>query len=300
MFKKRLKNPIFLFYILLSYVIIQFSWWVYLIHSLYAQTYPADILEKKVWMLIGEGTVFALIVSSGAIIINRAFKKEKRLNQQQENFLLSISHELKTPIASVKLLLQTLQKHELSTEKKEEIHALAMSDVDRLESLVANLLMARNIENQNYYLNKVDVKLDQFIEDKIAGLKKSILRNRNINLHLEAVNLNVDETAFYSILLNLIENAVKYSPSDSEITVTLLKKDGIYLSIADQGKGIPTQLKETVFKKFFRPENEMTRKSKGSGLGLYIVKFMVEAHNGSIILKDNQPNGLIAEMKFNG
>lgn len=140
---RKLKNPIFLFYILLGYIIAQFSWWLYLIFSLYQKTYTnQETLNHKTWMLLGEGTVFLVILGGGAFMIKRAFKREKAVNELQENFLQSVSHELKTPIASVGLFLQTLQKRSLDETKRQEIYAQAFAEVERLNILINDILTA--------------------------------------------------------------------------------------------------------------------------------------------------------------
>lgn len=300
MVNRRLKNPLFLFYLLVIYVVAQFSWWLYLIASLYGNIYtdPA-ILEKKTWMLVGEGSVFVIILFGGVFMIKRAYKKELDLNHLQENFLLSVSHELQTPVSSIKLFLQTLQKRELDEPKREEIYAQSLSEIQRLESLVSNLLITRSIENKNYFLNKTTFQLNSLILSLTDSLKSSILKNRKINLSLNEVELNGDKEAMTSVVVNLLQNAVKYSPAESEIGINLFQNDRcIVLEISDQGIGIENKKKNQVFDRFYRVENEMTRKSKGTGLGLFIVKYLVEKHNGKIELKDNLPKGLIVEIEF--
>ncbi|NOQ71527.1 MAG: GHKL domain-containing protein [Crocinitomix sp.] len=300
MFRRRLKNPIFLIYLLVIYVTLQFSWWLYLIFSLYDKIYSdKDTLSKKTWMLLGEGSVFFLILIIGVIIILRAFKRERTLTLQQDNFVLSVTHELKTPIASVKLFLQTLQKRELPEDKKIEIYKRCLTDINRLDGLVNNILITRSIENENYFLNKKEVNIKDFIEKRILLLQDSMLKSHQIKLNLEEASLAVDAIGFESILVNLLENASKYSPKNSTISVQLLNKsDSVHLQIKDEGIGISKEKRITVFSKFFREENEMTRKSKGTGLGLYIVKFLIEQHNGRIDLKGNAPKGLIVNIEF--
>ncbi|MDG1916124.1 MAG: HAMP domain-containing sensor histidine kinase [Crocinitomix sp.] len=300
MFRRRLKNPIFLIYLLVFYVTLQFSWWLYLIFSLYDKIYSdQDTLSKKTLMLLGEGSVFFIILIIGVFIILRAFKRERELTLQQENFVLSVTHELKTPIASVKLFLQTLQKRELPDDKKIEIYQRSLAEINRLDGLVNNILLARSIENENYFLNKQEVNLKSFIEERIALLENSILKSHKIELYLEEVTIAIDPLGFESILINLIENTKKYSESNSTIKIHLSQKtEGALFQITDEGIGIPKEKRELVFSKFYREENEMTRKSKGTGLGLYITKFLVEQHNGRIELKGNKPQGLIVAIEF--
>ena len=300
MFRRRLKNPIFLIYLLVFYVTLQFSWWLYLIFSLYDKIYSdQDTLSKKTLMLLGEGSVFFIILIIGVFIILRACKRERELTLQQENFVLSVTHELKTPIASVKLFLQTLQKRELPDDKKIEIYQRSLAEINRLDGLVNNILLARSIENENYFLNKQEVNLKSFIEERIALLENSILKSHKIELYLEEVTIAIDPLGFESILINLIENTKKYSESNSTIKIHLSQKtEGALFQITDEGIGIPKEKRELVFSKFYREENEMTRKSKGTGLGLYITKFLVEQHNGRIELKGNKPQGLIVAIEF--
>lgn len=300
MVKKRLKNPIFLFYLLVGYVIIQFSWWLYLIFSLYEKTYNnPDELRQKTWMLIGEGSVFFILLILGVVMIRKAFKKEKKLNEIQENFLQSVSHELKTPISSVGLYLQTLQKHQLDQSKREDIYQRSLDEIERLNHLISDILTARNIESDNYYFNKESFNVGEHLEATLNRFKDTILKNRTVEFNIEQVNHELDKSAFDGIIYNLVENAIKYSPENSKIAFDLkAKSTGFKFSITDEGQGIPNDLKKRVFDKFYRAENESTRKTKGTGLGMYIVRFLVEGQSGKISLKDNEPCGLIVEIEF--
>ncbi len=299
--RRYVRNPLFLFYLLVIYIVTQFSWWLYLIASLYGKIYAdPNLLEKKTLMLVGEGTVFVIILFGGVFMIKRAYKKESDLNKLQENFLLSVSHELKTPISSVTLFLQTLQKRDLPDAKREEIYNQSLTEIKRLESLVSNILITRSIENKNYFLNKSDIQLNELIQHTLEALQKTALKNHNVQSELESCTLSADPESFVSIITNLLQNAAKYSPAGSEIKIKLQKKNQtLDLEISDQGIGIPDAKKSLAFTRFYRDENEMTRKSKGTGLGLFITKFLVEQHGGRIELKDNTPQGLRVIIKFN-
>lgn len=297
--QRRLKNPTFLFYILIVYLVVQCSWWLYLIYSLYQKTYNPAELSKKTYMLIGEGVVFLVILLGITFMIRRSLKRERAFNDLQENFLQSVSHELKTPLASIGLFIETLQKHELSDEKREDIYARSLTEVTRLNHLISDILTARNIESENYFIHKQNIQLDEYIEDKVKTLKQTLMKDFEVNLETQPISAALDKEAMDGIVYNLVENACKYSPTQSVIDIKLFKKgEKIVLQIADQGSGLDDIAKEKVFTKFYRVENETTRKSKGTGLGLYITKFLVEKQNGKIFLKDNEPNGLIAEIQF--
>ncbi|MBI3135856.1 MAG: HAMP domain-containing histidine kinase [Bacteroidetes bacterium] len=301
--RRYIRNPLFLFYLLVIYVVTQFSWWLYLIASLYGKIYADPVLlEKKTMMLVGEGTVFVIILFGGVFMIRRAYQKEHDLNKMQENFLLSVSHELKTPISSITLFLQTLRKRDLDPARRDEIYAQSLNEIKRLESLVSNLLITRSIENRNYYLNKSPLQLDELIQSVCNSLNESVLKKHTIRLNLQPAQMTGDKESLVSIITNLLQNAAKYSPAASEISITLAERNNtLILEIADQGIGISDDKKELAFQRFYRDENEMTRKSKGTGLGLFIVRFLVEQHGGNIALLDNKPQGLrvIIEFKTN-
>jgi two-component system, OmpR family, phosphate regulon sensor histidine kinase PhoR len=300
MLSKRLKNPVFLIYVLVIYITLQFSWWLYLIYSLYTETYKdTETLGKKTLMLLGEGSVFMIILLMGVYFILRSYRRERDLIKQQENFILSVSHELKTPIASVKLFLQTLKKRSLNEEKKEEIYERSLTEMNRLNDLVNNILLTRSIENDNYFIDPQKAALDEFILDRVAVLEKTILKEHQLDYQLNSVAFPIDPIGFERVLINLLENAAKYSPAGSTISVILKDEpEHVHLEIQDQGIGLPADRRELVFQKFYREENEMTRKSKGTGLGLYITRYLVEQHDGEIRFRQNSPAGLIAEIRL--
>jgi signal transduction histidine kinase len=308
MIKHKLKNPIFIFYLLVFYVFAQFTWWWYLIFKLNKSLYSQEeFLEKKIWMIIGEGVVFLILLIVGIIAVRRAFKRQQKLAKEearlaidQGNFLLSVSHELKTPIAAVQLFLQTLQKHKkLSEDEISNIHSKALSEVSRLDTIVNNILQTKQIEKNDYPIHKSNLDLKQFIQNKVEIYNQLITKNHHIRLNLDVVFANVDVNAFDSILTNIVENAVKYSKENSEIIITLKDRGNNFeLTVADFGKGINNENKSKIFNKFFREQNELTRQTKGTGLGLYIVNFLVEKHNGKITLNDNLPTGLVVKIEI--
>lgn len=258
-------------------------------------------LHKRWVMISGEGIVFMGVLLLGIFQIRKTFKREAELSQQQQNFLLSVTHELKSPIASTKLQLQTLQKHELNREKQKEILANAINDTDRLNNLVENMLLAAKIENSVYLLHKEKYNLSEYITEGMNQTIQSFQYKQKVELNIEPnIYMDIDRTNFPSIILNLFENAVKYSPEDSTIVVSLKKQNQkIILSVADQGIGISDKEKETIFQRFYRSGSEETRKTKGTGLGLYIVDYLVKQHNGTITVKNNTPKGSIFEVVFN-
>ncbi|MDQ3189959.1 MAG: ATP-binding protein [Bacteroidota bacterium] len=316
-------KPLFIFYLLVGYVCLQFIWWAFMLFEVnnelaqkkaellivkqeqgVIQNESLDELDEKLhkkWMMIaGEGIVFLLLLIIGIIKTHKTFKKETALSEQQKNFLLSITHELKSPLASNKLHLQTMLKHELPREKQQSLLLSAINDTERLNSLADNLLMAAKIDGNAFSIYRESADLGTLIETTLLNVSHFKKSDYPIKLNLQpAVFFPVDALTFPSILLNLYENAVKYSPKGSEIHVSLYQKNKqIHLLIADQGSGIAEQEKDNVFQKFYRIGNEETRKAKGTGLGLFIVKNIVEKHDGIIQIKNNTPKGSIFEICF--
>ncbi len=316
-------RPLFWFYILLTYVFLQFSWWTFSMFELNSENTrlktelnllkgenPEEVIAKgnamneklhKRWLMISsEGAVFVFLLLLGGFQIRKTLKKETALAQQQKNFLLSVTHELKSPIASTKLQLQTLQKHELDRVKQKEILANAISDTERLNNLVENILLASKIENSVFYFHKEKVNLSEYISEGMNQTIKSFNYKQKVVLEVAPdITMNIDRTSFPSIILNLFENAIKYSPENSTIGIGLKKQnENIILTVTDEGGGISSSEKEIIFQKFYRVGNEDIRKTKGTGLGLFIVKYIVENHNGVITVKDNFPKGCVFEVTF--
>jgi signal transduction histidine kinase len=300
-----------------SYVVLQFCWWFYLLFDLNNQIYDLRIslsdfinqgvesemllrkkLSQKHWMILGEGLVFILLLLLGIIQTRKSFRRETRVIRQQKNFLLSVTHELKSPIASVKLYLQTLEKRDLERAKQIELIQKAIAETNRLDHLVENILVTAQIDNHVLLIQKENRNLSDFFHEIILEFNEKY----GITLKSEIqndVNFGFDQLAFRSILVNLIENALKYSNSTPDISVKLwTSSNAIFVSIADRGIGIQDDEKLRVFEKFFRSGNEETRQSKGTGLGLFIVKYLVEHHQGSISITSNTPKGSIFELQF--
>ncbi len=298
-----IKKPIIIFTALLSYIVLQSIWWLRNTWNLYQEIDSGYVLQRKLYMLIGEGVVFLIILGLGFFVIYRAIKKEMALSSQQKNFLMAITHELKTPIASIKLLLQTISSRKLEQQQIQDLSKKAIDDADRLNQLVENILIATKIDERLYLLNKEEISLKELIENIIEKNKNGFLKSMDVILRYpegtNALYINADVSGMISIVTNLLENASKYSEVGSEIKIDLAEENNsIVLSISDTGEGIPDEEKENIFMKFYRIGNENTRKKKGTGLGLFIVKNLVLLHNGAIEVKNNSPKGTIFVLQF--
>jgi two-component system phosphate regulon sensor histidine kinase PhoR len=239
--------------------------------------------------------VFALLLFIGFIFTYKAYLKELYLARQQKNFLLSVTHELKTPVASLKLLIETLQSRELNEDQKKLFLNNALSDTDRLNALIENILQSASMDSGKTVIYKTKVNVSDLINENLNRLKNSIGKNHVVLSEINPeIFADIDQQAIISILLNLVDNAVKYSPKDSEIKVKLVSNSNTFqLIVSDQGQGIKKEDRKKIFDKFIRIQNEETRSTKGTGLGLYIVSNLVQGHGGKIDVSDNLPLGSI-------
>lgn len=310
-------RSLLIFYLLVTYVFLQFCWWFYLLFDLNNEIYRLseelnllrgnestldrleERLRKKQLMIFGEGMVFLLLLALGMLQTRRSFRRETLLARQQKNFLLSVTHELKSPLASVKLFLQTLGKRELEREKQQEMAGRALAEVNRLDHLLENILLANRLDSPGYVLQKEPTDLSETVEECVARQRQT-LPQPEIRLSAEpGIQVLADHTALVSIIGNLLENAAKYAPDSKYIEVSLFTEgEEAVLRVTDQGPGIPVELKEKIFEKFYRGENEETRRTKGTGLGLYIVRNLLHQHHGNVRIKENSPRGCIFEVRL--
>ncbi len=288
-----MKKPFVIFYALITYALAELIWWGVLL----IRAKPASI-----GMIGGELAVFLFILSVGAVSLHKTINKEKELRQRQKNFLLSVTHELKSPLASIKLFLQTMQKRNLTAEQRLNFLDKCLQDIERLDDLVENMLIAAKIDNQNYTFPKEKVNFSLLVDGVVNRLQINKCDNTQqiINAEIEPqVEIMGDKFTLTSVVNNLIENAVKYSGPCEIVDVKLFRKDNeVHLTVADKGIGIADAEKLHIFDKFYRVGNEDTRNTKGTGLGLFIVKQVLDKHEASINIRDNRPKGSVFEVVF--
>lgn len=305
-----------LFIVLTTYILLQFGWWAYMLITLNNEVYENKVelvhlhgnsneallksdLEKKLrskwWMIAGEGFVFIGLLTYGIYQTFLAFKKEYALAKMQKNFLLSVTHEFKSPLAAVKLNIQTLAKHKLSAEQTKGIIESTLSETDRLNDLVENALTAARIDTHSFSLVYSQMNLSNLVQSIVQMKQMTDNGYRKVKCNIQDnVMVLGDDMALSSVVLNLIENAIKYSFDNVDVLISLQQQnENAILKIADKGIGMKQSEREKVFEKFFRIGNEETRNTKGTGLGLYIVKNIVELHKGSISVTDNVPQGCV-------
>lgn len=256
--------------------------------------------SKRQWMFISEATVFAFLLSWGFVVIFRSYRQKVALSRQQNNFLMSVTHELKTPLASAQLMLQTLQHRQLDEQKQKTLIGNALKDLSRLNNLMEKILLASKLDGSQAQNHFQEIDLATVCEDVYHRFTQLHPNGYQFNINLEAqAYLRGDAFMLESLVSNLLENAVKYSPEGGTISLSLSRQqDSICLGVSDQGIGIPESERNKVFEKFYRIGSEETRTTKGTGLGLFIVQDIVKQHKARIKVFNNEPKGTIFEIQF--
>ena len=249
---------------------------------------------------LGEGLTFMILTLVGAVFVYRAVRRQIRLKEQQQNFMMAVTHELKTPIAITMLNLETLLKRKLDMGQQEKLISNAIQETGRLNDLCENILLSTRIDSGRYFSNKENIDLSSLIETSANDLR-SRFPKRSIQTRLaENCSYLGDPLLLHLLFNNLIENAIKYSGPGDLVEIRLLKTSkGCILQIADHGSGIPEAEKKKIFEKFYRVGSEATRATKGTGLGLYLSQKIAEDHDTVITVTDNQPDGSIFSIEFN-
>ncbi|MFM1794696.1 MAG: hypothetical protein RL642_1081 [Bacteroidota bacterium] len=308
-----LKMIIYVYWLLLLYLIAALGWWYYELDQQNDQMLAyqqeqiqkgfggditmeeaVDAHERNAKQFIGEGMTFLIFTVFGAIFVYGAVRRQIRYHLQQKNFMLAVTHELKTPIAVTKLSLETMKRHQLSEEKQQKLLGDAINETERLDMLCNNILLSSQMESGGYQSNKQEFNCSSMANLAVLSFSKRYPKRAFETDIPDDVTCFGEEFLIRLVLNNLIENAIKYTPAAMPITVTLTETSrDIVIAVADLGNGIADKDKSKVFEKFYRLEDEQIRKTKGTGLGLYLSAKIIEDHKGELSVTDNQPNGCI-------
>ncbi len=250
--------------------------------------------KRKTAQYIGEGSIFFLLIALGALFVYRATRRQLMLAKQQQNFMMAVTHELKTPIAITKLNLETLLKRRLDAEKQERLITNTISEADRLNTLCNNILLAAQLDGGMYRSARQHICLSEMVKTSAENFQTRFSQRRLKTNIAGDIYLEGEELLLQMLINNLIDNALKYSPKDGVVQISLeASNNSISLHVADEGIGVADKEKKKIFEKFYRVGDENTRKTKGSGLGLFLCKKIMQDHNGKIIITDNHPGGSI-------
>ncbi len=262
-------------------------------------TASSERANSRTNQYLGEGATFLIIILIGAGVVYSSVRSNHKLSRQQNNFMLSITHELKSPIAAIKLNLQTMARRQLNEQTQHQLIDRSIKEANRLNDLCNNLLLASQMESSKFKPAEERIDLSELATESFEEFQ---LRGRN------NFKANIDEGCFTHgdrllwklAINNLLENAVKYSPADTTITLSLYQNDDdLIIKIEDEGIGISDEEKGKIFGKFYRVGNEESRKTKGTGLGLYLTSKIVAQHKARITVTDNSPTGTVFEITLN-
>lgn len=312
--QKKIQRVLIIYWVLLAYIIAALVWWfialsrqneqmsIYKLQDLrqddfkYAEKYDRIIQARnlKTAQYLGEGATFMLLILAGAIFVFRAVRRELRSGIQQQNFMMAITHELKTPIAVAKLNLETLQKWKLDETQQKRLLYNTLEETNRLDALSSNILLSSQMEAGGYRITKEEQAFSLLVS-KCADNFSARYAQRDIRKEIaDDVYVVGDQFLLEIAINNLLGNAVKYSLKEKPVTVSLVQEGSLaVLKITDEGAGIPDAEKKKIFDKFYRTGNEATKRAKGTGLGLYLTKNIAKTHDGNITIENNPAGGSI-------
>jgi len=317
--KKKLAVVTIVYWVLLLYIVAALVWWfISLSNQNVAMTNlrmsdlkaddpgyyqkVLDILDakkRKTAQYVGEGAIFMLLIIVGAVFVFRATRRQLQLAQQQQNFMMAITHELKTPIAVTTLNLETLQKRKLDDSQQQRLIGNTLQEAGRLNDLCNNILLTSQLESGVDRFTKEELELGTLAQDCVQQFRRRFPTRQIAFKTNEETGVYGEQLLLQLLVNNLLENALKYSPKERLVSVFVGQRAGkVVVQISDEGNGIPDAEKQKVFDKFYRIGDERTRTSKGTGLGLYLCKKIMKDHNGDITVTDNQPSGSIFTATF--
>ena len=258
--------------------------------------------------LIGVTLLLTLVLSGGCYIIYRYGVGQVSLFRQQQDFVSAVSHELKTPLTSIRMYSEMLKAGWVDEDKKAGYYTFIHDESERLSRLIANILQLARMTRSNHSIEMKSLGVGELLDmtrSKIASLVAGAGFELHTDFDDEAVSavLSVDPDAFTQIMINLVDNAIKFSPPDAERRIDLgceQQRDGaIRFTVRDYGSGVPREQLRRIFELFYRPESELTRETVGTGIGLALVHQLTAAMGGRIDVQNRDP-GVEFSLSFPG
>jgi signal transduction histidine kinase len=248
------------------------------------------ILNWREGVLLFFGIVFFALIIAGMVVNTIFLVRELRRSEQHDSFINAVTHELKTPVASIKLHLETLQRRALQENQKQEFYKVMLSDTDRLTETVEQVLRAGRAGDKKAGREKVEVDFRQIVHDCVDAtrnrhhLQAEALRYQEASSNGNSLRVKGSAEDLRTAVFNVLDNAIKYSGENVDVRVSLETPDEkrIVLRVRDQGVGIPADDMKRIFKRFYRVTQRSMAHVKGTGLGLFIVKAIAEKHGGKV------------------
>ena len=247
------------------------------------------LLNWREVALLVLGIVFFMLIIVGLVLNTTFLIREIRRNEQHDAFINAVTHELKTPIASIRLYLETLKKRDLAEAQRQEFYEVMLADSERLLQTVEQVLRAGRAGDRRRPINATIIDLGEMVRECVDLLRlrhnlsaSAVTFSEHINSDRPRVAGDIDELR--SAISNLLDNAVKYSEKDVHVSVEVASLDEkrVAVRIKDQGVGIPSSQLKRIFKRFYRVPGRVMARVKGTGLGLFIVRSVVEKHGGRV------------------
>lgn len=249
-----------------------------------AQQLRAQVVLEGWWVPLIEGGVLLTLILAGVTLIFIYWNKQHRLNQMQRSFVSNVTHELKSPVASIQLALETMALRDLPEDKRQEFLGMMLDDTERLTTLINRILGAARIEKQRGRYSLESMSMRRFVEELLEEDRHLFEKDGHVVVFEKGTDalVAIDRVAMRVVVSNLIENAARYSPRGSTIRVRLQRDlRSCRLEVIDSGEGIARKDFKNVFKMFWRGESNPSHK-RGTGLGLYIVRHIVKDHGGKV------------------
>lgn len=324
--RKQIKRATFIYWLMLSYIVVALIWWFISLEkqnhaladfrikqldatidsSISPSFYQKELIQinsaktRSRIMHLSEGLFFLALIIITAVFVFRSVRRQFRLQQQQQNFMMAVTHELKTPIAVARLNLETMLKYTLEPEKQKRLIKTTLEETARLNSLTNNILISSQLEGGRYSFSKEDLDLSDLLKDCLQDFRNRFPDRIFIGEVEADADVKGDAMLLQILINNLLENAIKYAPRESPIKATLVNEGKLVrLNISDEGPGIPEEERKKIFQKFYRIGNESTRKTQGTGLGLYLCSKIAHDHNADISVTNNNPHGANFAVTFN-
>ncbi|HSW40266.1 MAG TPA: HAMP domain-containing sensor histidine kinase [Acidobacteriota bacterium] len=297
MFKKLHFKTRWIYHPVTVFLLIQVLWilvmaaWIrwYLVEHRYlremAETLRTQVEVEGLGRPLLEGGVLLTLLLAGATVIFIYWNKQHRLNKMQRAFISNVTHELKSPVASIQLALETIALRDMSEDRKREYIAMMLDDTERLSALIDRILDAARVEKMRGRYHLEPVGMSSFIEEVLREDRHLYEKEGRKILFEKArdAHVAIDRSAMRAVLSNLLENAARYSPPDSVIELKLYRDLGsCRLDVVNSGIGIQRKDINTIFKMFWRGSDDQTARVRGTGLGLYIVRTIVRDHRGKV------------------
>lgn len=248
----------------------------------------------RIAMVVSEGTFFALLLLLLFWLLWRTFRRDVELERQHRNFLSAITHELKSPLASMRLALETVLRGRADQTASVRFLENALQDTERLQSLVQKVLEVTRFGGRGADLNIRRTNLSELVQEAVSTFsRRADSAGADLTADIEPdVEAPVSEEAFPIVVSNLLENAVKYGGTVPRVALQLrLEGESAHLQVTDNGNGIPDDDLELIFARFFRGGDEMTRTTHGTGLGLHLVDQIIRGHGGTVSVASTGPRG---------